>query len=914
MTRRYERLKSRTLAIFRTFGLISILLMGMLLPTFAETGQVKETILPNGLKILTKEVHAAPVVSFMVWYKVGSRNEEFGKTGLSHMLEHMQFKGTKTLKKGDIDRLIRKNGGIMNAATSKDFTYYWETLSSDKLELAMRIESDRMVNSRIDPKDFLSERVVVRSELEGDDNNPDYLTYYEVYSAAFKAHPYHWPTIGWVHDVEGFTRDDVYKYYKKYYKPNNATVVIVGDFDTQKALALAKKYFGGIPKGSEVAKVTALEPEQTGERTSKLRRAGVASRVMIGFHTPEVGNPDIYALDVLQMVLGGGNSSRLYKALVEKQLATDAWAQSGTAKDPDLFTAGATARDGIAVGDVEAALRTEIDRVAREPITDAELQKALNQLEADFIYGNDSVSEQADRLGNMETILSWRYLDTYLPNVRKVTKADVQRVAAKYLVERNRTVVTYIPDRMAPESQQSSAEPGSERISSDPSKKVAVKPTSARKQAVKQPRTVEPSIRPTRVVLDNGMVVIIQENRSNPTVAFQGSVKAGGMFEPKGKYDLASLTARMLLKGTTTRTAEQIAADSDFVGMDIATDANAESATFGGRALSKNLDLLLDLLSDSLRHPTFPVAELDKLKSMRLSEIRAEEDDPGAVAGRAFAGAVFPEGNPYYRPTLNEEIAGVSGITSDDVTNFYNAHYGPQTAILTIVGDVDTQQAIEKIKARFGDWKQAVPVQPVVIPQTPLQDGIVKKVVTIPEKSQVNMILGYAGGLKRSDPDFYAANVMNFIVGGDPFGSRLGRVIRDEMGLVYDIHSFFDAGLGAGAWSVELGSNPKNADKAIGVLVSQMKRVKETGVTDEEVKEAIDYIAGSFPVRLEKNSSLAMTLHNAEFYGLGMDYVRKYQSIYRSITVDQVNAAVKKYLHPDKYTLVITGTYPAKGK
>jgi len=202
------------------------------MPAFAEQAQVHETVLPNGLKVITKEVHAAPVVSFMVWYKVGSRYEQLGKTGLSHLLEHMQFKGTKTFKKGEIDALIRRNGGLSNAATWKDFTYYYETLSSDKLELAMRIESDRMVNSLIDPKEFKAEQIVARSELEGHENNPDHLIYYELYATAFKAHPYQWPTIGWRHDVETITRDELYEYYRTFYRPNNATVVIVGDFDT----------------------------------------------------------------------------------------------------------------------------------------------------------------------------------------------------------------------------------------------------------------------------------------------------------------------------------------------------------------------------------------------------------------------------------------------------------------------------------------------------------------------------------------------------------------------------------------------------------------------------------------------------------------------------------------------------------
>ncbi|HET6457165.1 MAG TPA: pitrilysin family protein, partial [Armatimonadota bacterium] len=400
----------------RTIAVILLILI-LQAPIFAS--QVQETVLPNGLKILTKEVHVAPVVTFHVWYKVGSRNETFGKTGMSHLLEHMQFKGTKNLGKGEIDRLINSNGGLNNAATWKDWTYYWETLSSDKLELAMKIESDRMVNSLLDPKEFNSEKTVVLSELEGNENDPDRLMMYELYALAFKAHPYHWPTIGWRKDVETITRDQLYKHYKTYYQPNNAVVVIVGDFDTPKALAMAKKYFGAIPKGPEPPKVTEVEPAQVGERTAVIREAGASYRVNIGYHIPGIGNHDIYALDILDKIMDSGASSRLYKALIDKQLAVSASAYGITNKNPDLFIMEAIARDGVNIEDVKSALLAEVERLKTEQISDQELQKALNQLEADFVYANDSITDQAEQLGYYEAIHSWRFLDRYLENVRK---------------------------------------------------------------------------------------------------------------------------------------------------------------------------------------------------------------------------------------------------------------------------------------------------------------------------------------------------------------------------------------------------------------------------------------------------------------------------------------------------------------
>ena len=893
----------------RAIRIIAVILLILILQAPIFASQVQETVLPNGLKILTKEVHVAPVVTFHVWYKVGSRNETFGKTGMSHLLEHMQFKGTKNLGKGEIDRLINSNGGLNNAATWRDWTYYWETLASDKLELAMKIESDRMVNSLLDPKEFNAEKTVVLSELEGNENDPDRLMMYELYALAFKAHPYHWPTIGWRRDVETITRDQLYKHYKTYYQPNNAVVVIVGDFDTPKALAMAKKYFGGIPRGPEPPKVAEVEPVQVGERTAVIREAGASYRVSIGYHIPDIADKDVYALDIISKILDSGASSRLYKALIDSQLAVSENAYSNTNKNPDLFELDATARDGVKIEDVQSALLAEVERLKTEPVSDQELQKALNQLEADFVYANDSITDQAEQLGYFEAINSYKFLDTYLDKAHKVTKDDLQKVAQKYFADKNRSTVTFIPEGNGEQSTVNSEQYVRYR-SSDSVGVWEYGGMGVQKPQLRTPKSGLPTVKPSRFVLDNGMVVIIYENRSNPTVALTGGLNAGGMLDPEGKNGLAAITAGLLQKGTTERTADQIAQAKDFVGMSISTSADTESAGFSGRALSKNLDLMLELLSDSLRNPTFPQDEFDKLKARRLSGIKQEQDDPNSLAFRAFSGKVFPAGHPYHSLTVDEDLANTSAITRDDVAGFYKSHYGPETAVLVLVGDVNTQEALAKIKTYFGDWKKigAAPRPP--IPDVPRQTTVEKQVIPMPDKSEVEVVLGYAGGLKRNDPDFYSATAMNYVLGGGPFSSHLGKVIRDQMGLVYTVYSAFDAGLGAGPWYMYLGTNPQNVDKAIKTSLEQIAAMRGKGATKQEVQEAIAFIAGSFPARrLVDNGSIAGTLYGAELYGLGMDYIQKYSSLYQAVTVERVNAMAKKYLHPEAYTLVIAGPY-----
>ncbi len=372
--------------------------------SYDKAQMVTETHLANGLTILSKEVHAAPVVYFSVWYKVGSRNEISGQTGLSHILEHMMFKGTTDLPPGAIDHLFLTNGGQINASTGEDRTEYHELIASDRLELAARVEADRMENSQFDPTELAHEMVVVRSELEGDNNSPGFdLETNAFLPTAFTAHPYHWPTIGWRSDVEAVAnrRDVIYGYYKKHYMPNNAIVVMVGDFDTQKAVGICQKYFGVYPAGKLEQHYITPEPPQRGERRVVLKRPGTTGQVLIGYHVPQTGQPDHYVLDVLSGILSGGRSARLYQALVEKGLAQSATPATTTIVIPYLLTFDATPSAGVSNETVEKALEDEVARLQTTPVTPDELQRAIKQAEAGFVYQNDSVSEQADQIGTL---------------------------------------------------------------------------------------------------------------------------------------------------------------------------------------------------------------------------------------------------------------------------------------------------------------------------------------------------------------------------------------------------------------------------------------------------------------------------------------------------------------------------------
>jgi len=428
--------------------LMCFLLVCMASPGFSQDLHVTEKVLPNGLKVLLKEEHKAPVVTFQIWYRVGSRNECLGKTGLSHMLEHMMFKGTKKYGPKTFSQTVQRNGGNDNAFTSHDYTAYFETFAADRIGISLDLESDRMQNLLIEPKEFSSEREVVKEERRMRyEDDPVNTMEEQMMTVAFSAHPYQWPVIGWMADIDNFTRDDLYNHYRTYYVPNNATIVVVGDFDTKTLLADIEKYFGAMPRGPEPPKVGAVEPKHIGERRVVVRKQAELPVVFAGYNAPTLKHADSYSLDVMQGILSSGKSSRLYRSLVyEKQIALYAGGDyDNISTDPNLFYVYAGVMPGKTPEEVEAALLAEIDRFKVEPVTDDELQKAKNQIESSFIMGRDSNFNQAMQLGQFESVAGWRLLETYVDKIRAVTKEDVAHVAKEYFSEDSRTVGILIP-------------------------------------------------------------------------------------------------------------------------------------------------------------------------------------------------------------------------------------------------------------------------------------------------------------------------------------------------------------------------------------------------------------------------------------------------------------------------------------
>ena len=886
-------------------------LLSLVLPAASEadTG-IQETILPNGLKVLTRELHAAPVVTVWTWYRAGSRNERSGISGISHQVEHMMFKGTPSLKPGDIDRLVQLAGGHHNAFTSFDSTAYYITLPSEHLETALRIEGDRMMNCTLDPQELAHEKGVVLSELQGRQNDPDELLEEAVRSVAFRVHPYRHPVVGWKSDVEAFRHDAVKEYYRTYYQPNNAVLVLVGDFQTDAVLALVRKYFGSLPAGPPPPPVVSQEPLQKGERRLILKEPGPAALLQILYHTPPARHPDLYPLAVLDAILTTGNSSRLYLALVETELAASETSYLSRRLDAGWIMFYFTARDGVPHERIERAFGEAIERVQADPVSDFELQKAINQVRAELTFARGSVSGLARAIGSMEITVGYQEVETYLDKIRQVTAADVQRVARQYLTPDNRTVGWFLPQGDRPGHAPQA--PASRSIVNRSPELPPFSGLESNATAVEAGLMASPggpaSAGPAdshvvRTVLANGLTLIAAENRAAKSAAIKGYVLAGPVLDPPGKGGLSHVTATLLTKGTPTRSSSALAEELDFLGASLGIQAEQETVGITAQMLSEHFDKVLDLLADCLRNPTFPAAELAKTLGRLKTTLAREAEDPRQRAQRELFGRLYPADHPLHRNPKGQ-LADLDGIRREDVVQFHSAFYQPDRVVLVIAGDFNPDQILASVERAFGGWtRQPVPPLPARQPM-PTVTASTRDTVTLPGKSEAIVMLG-GNGIARDNPDYYAAFLANRVLGGGGLGTRLMQTLREREGLTYGVYSFFWPVLGERPWVLSLQTSPGAVDRCVAGALAEIVRLQDGGVTAEELTQAKASAIGSLALSMEDQMGLALVLRDTEFFNLGLDYPQRFPVDLQAVSAEQVQAAARKYLHADHLLQVV---------
>ena len=939
------------------------------LPSDGLMAGVNVTTLDNGLTVVSKESHAAPVVTFWIWYRVGSRNEVDGITGISHWVEHMLFKGTEKLRTGDVHRIVSQNGGTLNGFTWLDFTTYYETLPSDRYEFSLQIESDRMVNARVDPDDVASERSVIISEREGGENSPMSWLDEEVRAAAFKVHPYHHDTIGWKSDLRAINRDDLYKYYRTYYAPNNAFIVVVGDFDTATLQQQVNQYFGSIPRGAEPPSVRGTEPEQEGERRVIVERPGQAAYWMAAYHACAASDPDAAALTILESVLSGasavgmgggasfGRSARIYKALVDTQLAVSAGGGFTFNLDPGLFIFSAMARDGVSLTQIEQAMDAVIAEVVNNPVSEDELKRAIKQTKAQFVYSAESVTNGGYWLGIFGIVSSFEALDHYLSDLEAVTVADVQRVAQKYLRNSNRTIGEFHPrpmtaeDRIRMAQAEAAAAAGHRHFSSDPdvdllshsdphrgyafyqnpdsdlphkggqpsaptdysdesapiTQSSALSPQSSKDQALS--RLNAENI--TRRVLPNGIVVIVYPKHDVPSVSVIANFRAGSIYEQKEQAGLASFVASMLRRGTKSHSFAEINELTDDLAFSVGAGSGRHMAEVGGKSLREDFATLVGLIAEMLTTATFPEEEIEKVRGNLLTGLKERENDTGSVAGRKFNELAYPANHPYHYSSAGY-IETVSQISRDDMLAFYRDYYRPDTTTIVVVGDIEPGDALSALQERLGGWSTAdstVARPGNAVPDVEALRGAQKVISEVAGKTQADILLGFPS-IPRKHPDYIPLSLGNYILGRLGLYGRLGENVRDRQGLAYYCLSSLEGGFGQGAFVVRAGVNPVNVDKAIAGILEEMNNILTTRpVSDEELGNTKSYITGSLPLQLETGAGIGRLLLDIELYELGDDYVRRYIEQVSNLTVADIEAALQRNLSTENYVLSIAGTF-----
>jgi zinc protease len=880
----------------------------------------------NGLTVLLLPDHSAPAVTMMVTYRVGSRNESYGTTGATHLLEHLMFKGTLEHNKeagNGYDQLLERTGAMTNATTSLDRTNYFETVGSQDLPLAVTLEADRMRNLRLREEDRRPEMTVVRNEYERGENNPAEALEKEIWATAFLAHPYHHSTIGWRSDFEKVPIEKLRAFYDTFYWPNNATVTIIGDFDPPEALKLVKKYYGAIPRSPQsIPAVYTQEPPQTGPRRVIVQRPGELGVVMIAEKIPPATNADYAALRVLGMILSDGRNSRFYKALTDKNLTTNVDAYPEFNRDPSLFFIDAQLTPGTKHDDVEKRLLAEIERVQKDGVQADEVAAAIAKYTASTAYERDGSMAMAFALNECIAVGDWSLYYSLEDAVKRVTPADVQKVAKKYFSEDQRTTGWYLPRNEAPAEQAGaegsvtgapdsqatenrehggSAKSAAATSNAHPSARSASSPSNIQASSA---ATIAAKIGP-RIVRGkvSGIDLLICPTGVKDVVTIKGLMPA---YDPKDPI-LGEITAEMLERGTTKHDADTIAALLDKVGAQIQFSFETGSIRFAAQCLKKDSTQVIDLLSEQLSKPTLPQDEFDKLRKQKLAQAQQLREDTDAQASIAFRRAVFSAGHPQYRMTPEERIEALKKITVADIKAFHTKYFGADYCTMVVVGDVVPASIQADVKKSFADWKGGQP-----LPAAPAAKAIKESKelsINVPGKESISMIMGEPTGLHYADPDYLPLAVGTSVLGRG-FTSRLLSTVRDTEGLTYGIGAEL---VGSGqldqAWVVNATFAPSLLTQGLASTSRELTKWHRDGITEAELDYRKSALAGAHRVGLATSGGLAEEILSTVRRGLDLSWIDEYPKKIAVLSLKQVNGAIKRYVDPEKFVTVRAGTF-----
>jgi zinc protease len=866
--------------------------------------------LKNGLEVILSEDHTLPLVSVNIWYHVGAANEKAGRTGFAHLFEHMMFEGSQHVgAKAHFSYLEGAGATDINGTTDFDRTNYYETVPSNQLDLVLWLESDRMgyLLGKLDIQNLANQRDVVRNERrQSTENTPYGLVEEGMYHQLFpKDHPYYPNVIGSHADVEAAKLEDVRKFFEQYYAPNNATIAIVGDFEKQNAKAMVEKYFGTIPQGPPVPKITVVTPPITTEHRATVTDQVQLPRIYMGWLTPPVLKPGDVECELYGQILAGGKSSRLYKTLVyEKQIAQEVNANLESTQLGTIFELEVTAKPGVKIEDLEKALNEELDKLQKDGITAAELDRARNVTETSLVRGLQRTNGVANQLNYYNQYAGTPdYFSKDLARYDAVTPADVSRVIQTTFKNNMRAVVYGIPgDKVVSEVPKTSDE--------ENKKQAAAAGPSKSAMADEAWRATPPAPGPTphftlpaakQVKLANGLTVLLVERHNLPLVSATLFTLSGSELNPVDMPGLSSFTANMLGEGTTTRSSLKFSDDTDQIGATFNSEAGYSSAYIGLTSLTWNAAAGFDLLSDAALHPAFDPKEIERLRSRRITAVMQEDDEPGAVAFRTIDHALFPS-SPYGSSILGTEASN-KAITQNDMLAFWKQGYVPSNAFLAVSGDLSESGLADLANKYFGGWSG--PAFSTKVPTTPATPVPATLIVDKPGAPQT--FLAVAGlGASRNTPDFVPLSVMNTALGG-LFSSRINMNLREEHGYTYGAFSTFQFRRGVGPFLTAGGIRTDSTAPAAQEMFKELKRIRESELTSDELTKAKDSFSKSLVANFETVEATASTIGLQEVFGLPMAYYQDLPAEIMKVSSADTLRVAKQYIHPDAMILVAIG-------
>lgn len=872
---------------------------------------ITEYRLDNGMKVLLFPDSSSAKTTVNLTFLVGSRHEGYGETGMAHLLEHLLFKGSTNHT--NIPKELSDHGADANGTTWYDRTNYYETFpaSPENLEWALSMESDRMVNSFVAQKDLDSEMTVVRNEFERGENSPSGILNERVFSTAYLWHNYGKSTIGARADIENVPIDRLQAFYRKYYQPDNAILIVAGRFDEEEALKSIEEKFGAIPRPTRKLFGTyTAEPTQDGERTVELKRTGDSKVVAAAYHVPSGASPEFAAVDVLGQLLLDTPSGRLYKKLVETKLATGVSGGAYQLHDPSLLFFEASARKDADLDKIQKILLDEIQGLQKTPPTQVEVDRAKEILLKSTEQVERNTNSLALQLSEWASMGDWRLFFLYKQRLQKVTVADVQKAADNYLKTSNRTIGRFLP---VENPSRSEITPTSQKDLESALANLKIE------EALSQGEEFDatPSLikaRTTYSQLSNGIKVAMLDKRNRgETVNVEMIFHFGNLAAVQGKGDIASFTGGMLMRGTQSKTREQIKDLLVKLESSGSVSGSYDNVSASFSTTRENLTQLLPLIAEIMKSPSFPEKEFETGREQYLAQLEEAAGKPSVRASLALRQALspYPKNDPRAVLSLAEETASTKNLTLEQVKEFHKNFYQAQLGEIAIVGDFSPAEITPLLEKHFANWNnpKAPNYQRIKsVAKVPMSSG--DEVIHLADKANATYYAGKSLAIADTHPDYPALRLANYLLGGGFLNSRLATRVRQQEGLSYSIGSSVSADSldEVGSFSIYAIAAPENVPKVKKAIVEELERAIKDGFTDEEVEAAKKGYLESLKLGRNKDGNLAGLLSGYMFIQRDVEYLNDWDAKIQALTPEQLQEAVAKHLQPSTLYVVTAGT------